>query len=187
MKALMMTADGFEDTELLVPKYRLEEEGVEVEIAAPETGTVTGKQGYEVGVDLPLDDVRAEDYDLLVLPGGHGPEKVRRNENALRVARAMMLSHEPVAAICHGIQTLISAQVVEGRNATCWPGIADDLKEAGAVYQDSEVVVDGRLVTSRKPEDLSAFCRELVRLAHRFKNSKRKGRRAGTESLAHSA
>jgi protease I len=138
-------------------------------------------------VDRPLDDVRAEDYDLLVLPGGHGPEKVRRNQTSLRVARAMVLAHDPVASICHGIQVLISAQVVEGRNATCWPGIADDLKEAGAIYHDSEVVVDGRLVTSRKPEDLPAFCREIVRLADRLRSGAGENHAAGAESLARSA
>ncbi len=162
MRALILTAEGFEDSELLYPMYRLQEEGVDVDIAGPERGTVTGKHGYEVQAGMGFDEAKAEDYDLLVIPGGKGPETVRLNENAVSVTRQMMEHGKPVAAICHGGQVLISAGVLEGRKATCWQGIRDDVKAAGAEYADEEVVVDGNLITSRCPSDLPAFSREMM-------------------------
>jgi protease I len=165
MKALILTAGGVEDSELLVPRYRLLEEGAEVDVAAPETGPVTGKHGYSVDANLTLDEVTAEGYDLLVLPGGTGPESVRQNRNAVSVARELFEDGKPVAAICHGPQILISADVLTGRTATSWFGIRDDLRAAGAKVVDDEVVVDGNLITSRQPSDLPAFCRELMKAA----------------------
>jgi protease I len=165
MNALILAAGGFEDTELLVPYYRLLEEGCEVTLGGPETGPIAGKHGYSVEIRKTCADLAPEDFDLLVLPGGHGPESVRQDPDAVDITRSMMADRKPVAAICHGAQVLISAGVVEGLRATCWPGIADDLKAAGAMYEDAEVVVDGKLVTSRCPSDLPAFCRELLAAA----------------------
>jgi protease I len=168
MNALILAADGFEDSELLVPMYRLKEAGHTVRVAGPDAGrALTGKHGYEVAADLAFDDASADDADLLVLPGGKGPETVRLNERAVRVTRQMLEAGKPVAAICHGAQVLISAGVLAGKKATCWQGIRDDLKAAGAEYADEEVVVDGRLVTSRCPDDLPAFCRELFGMLER--------------------
>ncbi len=163
MKALILAAEGFEDSELLVPMYRLLEEGDDVDVAAPETGEFTGKHGYTAEANLDFGDVESDDYDLLVLPGGKAPETVRLDDSAVRVTREMMEGGKPVASICHGAQVLISADVLEGRKATCWEGIRDDLRAAGAAYRDKEVVVDGNLITSRFPGDLPAFCRELMR------------------------
>ena len=163
MKALILAADDFEDSELLVPLYRLLEEGDEVAIAAPETGDITGKHGYTVEADLDFGDVDAGDYDMLVLPGGKAPETVRLDDSAVRVTREMMEAGKPVASICHGAQVLISADVLEGREATCWMAIRDDVRAAGAEYRDAEVVVDDNLITSRFPGDLPAFCREMMR------------------------
>ncbi len=163
MKALIMTADGAEDTELLVPYYRLKEEGVEVDVAAPERGEVTGKHGYSLEANRTLSEVKAGNYDLLFLPGGKAPETVRMNPNAVAVALEMLEDGKPVAAICHGAQVLISGGALRGRHATCWPAIQDDLLAAGADFRDEEVVVDRNLITSRCPGDLPAFCRELVR------------------------
>jgi protease I len=162
MKAIILAADGVEDSELLVPLYRLREEGIEVDIAAPQAGGFTGKHGYSIEANLTFDEVDAEAYDLLILPGGKAPETVRLAEPAVAVTRRMIESGKPVAAICHGAQTLVSAGVLQGRRATCWPGVRDDLKAAGAEYTDEEVVVDENLITSRCPDDLPAFCREIL-------------------------
>ncbi len=164
MKALIISADNFEDSELLVPFYRLKEAGIEVDVAAPKLGRITGKHGYEVAVNMIVADVDADRYDLLVLPGGKAPDVVRKDPAALEIARRFFVRNKPVAAICHGPQTLISAGLVKGKHATCYRTVAAEMKEAGAIYEDSEVVVDGNLVTSRQPGDLPAFMRETMRL-----------------------
>lgn len=167
MKALIISADHFEDTELLVPYYRLEEAGFEVDIASISRGKINGKHGYEVSVDKALRDVQATDYDILLLPGGKAPSALRKQPAALEIVKAFFLSNKPVAAICHGPQLLVSAGVLKGRHATCYHSVADELKETGALYEDSEVVVDGNLVTSRQPSDLPAFMREIMRMKHK--------------------
>jgi len=164
MKALIISADNFEDTELLVPYYRLKEEGIEVDIASMSKGKIKGKHGYEIEADKALKDVSPGDYDILILPGGKAPEAVRREPKALEIARFFFRENRPVSAICHGGQTLISAGVMKGRRATCYKSVGPEMKEAGALYEDKEVVVDGRLVTSRQPSDLPAFMRETMKL-----------------------
>lgn len=163
MKALILSADNFEDEELFYPLNRLKEEGVSVKVASMKKGTITGKHGYSINVDLTFDDANPEEYDMLILPGGRAPERVRLEKKAVEIARYFFREKRPVGAICHGVQTLISAGLMKGRKATCYIGIRDDLKLAGALYEDKEVVVDGNLVTSRNPDDLYAFGRELVR------------------------
>jgi protease I len=164
MKALIISADNFEDSELLVPYYRLQEAGIEVEVASLELGVIRGKHGYEVAVDRTLDETDPDSYALLILPGGKAPETVRKEAQALAIARHFFAWNKPVAAICHGPQTLISAGLVKGRHATCYRTVAEEMRDAGALYEDSEVVVDGNLVTSRQPSDLPAFMRETMRL-----------------------
>lgn len=164
MKALIVSADHFEDTELLCPLYRLQEAGLAVDVASLSRGRIHGKHGYEVEVDTALGDVDSGAYDLLVLPGGKAPATLRRDPAALEIARAFMEASKPVAAICHGPQVLITAGVMPGRHATCAPSVADEMRQAGALYDDREVVVDGKLVTSRRPADLPAFMREIVGL-----------------------
>ena len=163
MKALIISADNFEDSELLVPYYRLKEAGVEVATASLNRGTIKGKHGYEVAVDKPLDEVNADDYAILILPGGAAPALVRKEPKALEIARSFFTHNKPVAAICHGPQILISAGLLQGRRATCYKTVADELKKAGALYEDREVVVDANLVTSRQPADLPAFMRETMK------------------------
>ncbi len=163
MKALIISADNFEDMELFYPLHRLKEEGVAVKVASMKEGAITGKHGYSIHVDLTLAEVKPEEFDMLVLPGGRAPERVRLEEKALEVARYFFNENRPVASICHGVQILISAGVIRGRKATCFIGIRDDLKSAGAQYEDKEVVVDDNLVTSRNPDDLYAFGMELIR------------------------
>jgi len=164
MKALIISADSFEDSELLIPYYRLKEAGVEVVVASLSRGAIRGKHGYEVAVDTTLDEVNPDDYAILVLPGGAAPAVVRKEAKALEIARSFFAQSKPVAAICHGPQTLISAGLLQGRHATCYSSVADELKKAGALYEDREVVVDANLVTSRQPADLPAFMRETMKL-----------------------
>jgi archaeal arginyl aminopeptidase len=164
MKALIISADNFEDSELLVPYYRLKEAGIKVEVASPQAGSIRGKHGYEVAVDRTLAEVEPDRYAILILPGGKAPETVRKEEKALEIAKRFFARNKPVAAICHGPQTLISAGLVKGRRATCYRTVAGEMRDAGAHYEDSEVVVDGNLVTSRQPADLPAFMRETMKL-----------------------
>jgi len=163
MKALIISADNFEDSELLVPYYRLKEEGIEVDVASMKAGSIKGKHGYEVEVTKALKDVDAGAYDILILPGGRAPEAVRKEKKALDLARSFFEENRPVAAICHGGQTLISAGLVKGRRVTCYKSVAPEMKEAGALYEDAEVVVDNNLISSRQPSDLPAFMREIMK------------------------
>ena len=163
MKALIISADNFEDSELLVHYYRLKESGVEVTVASLSRGAITGKHGYEVAVDKTLDEINSDGYALLVLPGGEAPVVVREESKALEIARSFFARSKPVAAICHGPQILVSAGLLRGRRATCYRSVVDELKEAGALYEDREVVVDANLVSSREPADLPAFMRETMK------------------------
>lgn len=163
MKALIISADNFEDTELLVPYYRLKEEGIEVDIASISSGKIKGKHGYEVEAKRSLKDIDPEDYDILILPGGKAPGIIRKQRDAIDIARHFFEKGKPVAAICHGPQTLISAGLIKGRHATCYRTVADELRQAGAIYEDREVVIDGNLITSRQPSDLPAFLREIMK------------------------
>lgn len=162
MRVLIVSADGFEDTELLVPWYRLREAGIEVDIASTRPGPIAGKHGYEVSAGLGIGDVQAERYDLLLLPGGKAPAKLREDQRLLDIARTFFAEGKPVAAICHGPQILVSAGLLEGRTATCYKSVAAELKDAGASYRDEALVVDDNLITSRQPDDLPAFTREIM-------------------------
>lgn len=169
MKALMISADNFEDTELLVPYYRLEEEGIQVDVASMKKGKIKGKHAYEVEVDKTLKEVKPDDYDILILPGGRAPETIRKENEAIEIAKHFFKKNKPVSAICHGPQTLITAGVLKGRHATCYRSVAQEMKDAGAIYEDKEVVVDGNLVTSRQPSDLPAFLRETIKMLKSLK------------------
>jgi protease I len=163
----ILVANGFEEDELLSPRKALEHAGAETQIVSPENGKVKAWKhtdwGTEVNVDVPLDSAKPDDYDALVLPGGvMNPDHLRRNAKALDFVRAFFQSGKPVGAICHGPWTLIDAGVVRGRTMTSYESIQTDLKNAGAKWEDQEVVVDHGLVTSRKPDDLPAFNRKLI-------------------------
>jgi protease I len=163
MKVLIISADNFEDTELLVPYYRLKEEGMDVHVSSLTKTKIKGKHGYEVDVEKALKDINPDDYALLLLPGGNAPETIRKQKEALEIVKHFFLRGKPVSAICHGPQILITAGLLKGRHATCYKSVAQELKDAGAIYEDKEVVVDGNLVTSRQPSDLPAFLRETIR------------------------
>ena len=164
MKALILSADNFEDTELLVPSYRLQEAGYRVEVAAGRVGSIAGKHGYEVRVDRTFAEVDPAEYAVLILPGGKAPAAIRHDPAVQATVRAFMAAGKPVGAICHGPQILISAGLLNGRRATGYRTVAAELQAACALYEEREVVVDGALVTSRQPGDLPAFLRELMRL-----------------------
>ena len=164
MKILIVSADNFEDTELLVPYYRFQEEGIQVVIASLRKGTIRGKHGYTVDVDKTLNEVDPRKYEALVLPGGKAPGSIRSDTKALEIARHFFKENKPVSAICHGPQILISAGLLKGRRATSYKSVAKEIKDAGAAYEDREVVVDGNLITSRQPSDLPAFLRETMKM-----------------------
>lgn len=163
MKALIISADNFEDSELLVPYYRLKEEGVRVDIASVERGKIKGKHGYKIEADKTLQEISSDDYDILILPGGRAPEALRKEKKAADIAAGFFERKKPVSAICHGPQVLITAGLLKGRRATCYKSVAREMNESGAVYEDKEVVVDGNLITSRQPSDLPAFMRETMK------------------------
>jgi protease I len=163
-KALFLSADNFEDSELLVPYYRLLEAGFSVDIASTQRNPIKGKHGYEVPVNKTFAEINPGDYDILVLPGGKAPAAIRSEPKVKEIARFFVEKQKPIAAICHGPQILASAGVLNGRKATCDHEVTPELKEVGAAYEDREVVVDGKLVTSREPKDLPAFNREMMNL-----------------------
>ena len=168
-KAVILTADQFEGMELFFPLFRLLEEGISVDIAAPAIKELHGENGYSIMPTKTIADVNPDNYDLLIIPGGSpagAPTTVRKNKKALEIAKSFFAKNKPVAAICHGPYTLISANLVKGRHLTSYwgDGVPEEIKAAGGMYEDSEVVVDGKLVTSRWPMDLPAFMRETMKL-----------------------
>jgi protease I len=168
-KVAILVADGFEQVELTEPKKALDQAGAETKIVSPSKGKVKGwkhtEWGDEMPVDVPLAQARAEEFDALLLPGGvMNPDHLRRKPEVQRFVKAFFDAGKPVAAICHGPWTLIDAGVARGRKMTSYETIQMDLKNAGVNWVDQEVVVDGNLVTSRKPDDIPAFNREMVKL-----------------------
>lgn len=163
----ILVTDGFEQVELTRPRQAIADAGAEVEIVSPKSDQVQGvhheKQGDQFNVDRSLADANAEDYDGLVLPGGvFNPDALRTDDQAVRFVKSFFEQSKPVAAICHGPWTLIEADVVRDRKVTSWPSLKTDLRNAGAHWVDQEVVCDEGLVTSRKPEDLDAFCEKAI-------------------------
>jgi protease I len=169
IRALILTANKFEDMELFFPYFRLLEEGVEVDIAAPKKGHIEGEHGYDLEIEKTFDEVDPNDYDLLLIPGGSpdgAPSVVRKDSKAQAIAKSFFSSNKPVSSICHGPWLLASAGLVNGRYLTSYwhDGVPEDIQKAGGIYEDKEVVVDGNLVTSRYPGDLPAFMRETIRM-----------------------
>jgi protease I len=162
MKALILAADGFDDLELHYPWFRLLEEGMSVTLASPNGKVITGQHGYQLEPDMPIQELNPAEYDLLIIPGGQSPERLRLREDAVDIARTFMEDDRRVAAICRGPQLLISAGALGGRTATGTPAIRDDIRAAGASYRDEAVVVDGNLFTCRGVDDLPLFCRQLL-------------------------
>jgi protease I len=165
-RAAVMIGPLFEDTEATYPYYRLQEAGAEVQLIGVKAGQeLTGKLGQTLTTDHAASELSAVDLDLLVIAGGFGPDKLRSDEGVQRLVREMDVAGKPIAFICHAGWVPVSAGIVEGRRVTSVPAIADDLRNAGAQWEDSEVVVDGNLVSSRRPPDLPAFMRALIDVA----------------------
>lgn len=168
-KVAILVTDGFEQSELMEPRKALDEAGATTQVVSPADAKVKGwnhkEWGNEVPVDVPLESANAEQFDALLLPGGvMNPDQLRMNPKAVEFVKRFADAGKPVAAICHGPWTLIEAGAVRGRTMTSWPSLKTDLKNAGATWVDKEVVRDGGVVTSRKPDDIPAFNREMIRM-----------------------
>ena len=167
-KAVILTADKFEDMEVFFPLFRLREIRWNVDVAAPETTSIHGEHGYMLEPTLTIDEADPDLYDLLIIPGGspHGaPATVRRMKKAQEITKAFFGENKTVASICHGPWTLAAAGVIRDRHLTSFwhDGVPEDVRAAGGIWEDREVVVDGNLITSRWPMDLPAFMREIVK------------------------
>ena len=158
----VLAEDLYEDLELWYPVYRFREAGAKVTIVGGGASGYSSKHGYPVTPDATAEKVNAADFDAVIIPGGYAPDRMRRHKGMVDLVRDVFAGGKVVAAICHGGWMLVSADVLRGRKATCFSAIKDDLVNAGALYEDREVVRDGNLVTSRKPEDLPAFCRTIL-------------------------
>jgi protease I len=164
MKPIVALVDDiYEDLELWYPRLRLEEEGWKVVVAGPEARKVyAGKHGYPCRSDIAFADLAAADYEALLVPGGFAPDKIRRDSRVLALVREMHSSSRLIGFICHAGWVLVSAGILRGRRATSTVGIRDDMVNAGAVWVDEPLVVDGNLVSSRTPADLPVFAKGLV-------------------------
>ena len=170
IRVCVLVEQQYQEMEVWYPVYRLREAGCKVTLVGPEAGqTYPSKLGYPAKSDKAAKDVRADDFDVIVIPGGFAPDFLRRNEAVVRLVSDMAEQGKVVAAICHGPWVLCSTQALKGKKATCFFAIKDDVSNAGAKYQDAEVVRDGNLITSRKPDDLPAFLHTIL---HAVKESK---------------
>jgi protease I len=169
LKVAILVTDGFEQVELLEPRRALDQAGAETRVVSPKPDRVRGWNltdwGEELPVDVPLDRARPDDFEALLLPGGViNPDTLRMIPAAVAFAKAFFDADKPVAAICHGPWTIIETGAARGRRIASWPSLKTDLRNAGAEWVDEPVVVDGHLVSSRKPDDIPAFNREMIAL-----------------------
>lgn len=166
-RILIIATDGFEQSELLQPKQMLEEAGAQITIASLKLGEIKGwdqkNWGQSVAVDITVDQAKVGDYDALLLPGGQiNPDILRMNADVIALVKAFGDARKPIAAICHAPWLLAEADMLKGRTVTGWPSIRTDLANAGAEVVDREVVIDGNLITSRKPDDIPAFVEAMM-------------------------
>jgi protease I len=168
-KIAILATDGFEQSELTEPRQALQEAGAETQVVSPKHGKIKGWNhkdwGDEVAVDLALKSANPAEFDALLLPGGvMNPDQLRMNSDAVQFVRNFFEAGKPIAAICHGPWMLVEADIVRGRTVTSWPSLKTDIRNAGGSWVDKEVVKDQQLVTSRKPDDIPAFNREMIAL-----------------------
>ncbi len=164
-KVIILAENGFEDRELIYPYYRLQEAGYDVKVVAPKPKeTYRGEYGLSIKSDFSPNEINVDDYAAVIIPGGRAPDRMRTNKGLVELAKAAFQKGKVLAAICHGAQLLIEADVLKGKRATCYVAVATDLKNAGGIYEDSPVVLDGKLVTSRFPADLPQFCKAIIKL-----------------------
>lgn len=165
----ILATDGFEQSELIKPKQALEEAGAKTQVVSPADKKIKGWDrkdwGDEVKVDVPLKSANPDQYDALLLPGGvQNPDQLRMIPEAVNFVKHFIDAGKPVAAICHGPWMLVEADAVRGRTITSWPSLKTDIRNAGGTWEDKEVVLSNRVVTSRKPDDIPAFNREMINL-----------------------
>lgn len=161
-KVAILVADMYQELEFWYPYLRLKEEGAEVLAVGPEAKEYKSKLGYPAKADLGAKDVRAPDFQGVVIPGGYAPDYLRRSPELVRFVKDIAEAGKPVAAICHGPWMLCSARVVKGKRVTSFFAIRDDLENAGAIWVDEPVVVDGNIITSRMPQDLPLFLKAVI-------------------------
>ena len=159
----VLVENDYQDMEVWVPLYRLREEGYRTVVVGPQVKEYSSKHGYPIRAEVAAADAKSDDFIGVVVPGGWAPDRLRQDEAVLALVRRLNEKTRMVAAICHAGWVLASAGIVRGRRLTCYAAIRDDLRHAGAEVVDQEVVRDGNLITSRKPDDLPAFCREIVK------------------------
>jgi protease I len=163
MRVAILLEDNYHVLEAWYPYLRLREEGIKTIFVGTRKNQFTSKEGYATYSEASIDRVDPEKYDGVIIPGGYAPDILRRNKDVVDFVRLMFRQKKLVAAICHAGWVLVSANVLRGKKATCFFAIKDDIINAGADYLDKDVVVDGNLVTSRFPDDLPAFCREILK------------------------
>ncbi len=165
-KILIFLENGFEDSEFIYPYYRFQEEGYKMDIVAPKTNHVyTGEHGVSFMSEFSPEQININEYDAVIIPGGRAPDKMRVNEGLVSIVKEVNKKNIAIAAVCHGPQVLISAEIVCGKTMTSWPSVRTDLKNAGAnVVVDKSAVTDGNIVTSRWPADLPDFCAATIDL-----------------------
>jgi len=178
-RIMILAANGFEQSELMVPKQKIEEAGAKVDIVSLKVGEIRGWQngnwGDKIDVDRTIDAVTVDEYDALVIPGGQmNPDFLRADEDAVAFVREFFDSKKPLAAICHAPWVLVEAGIAKGRTMTSYHSMATDVKNAGAKWVDKEVVVDEGLITSRNPNDLNAFCAKIIEEVREGRHEDRK-------------
>lgn len=161
-RVAVLAENDYEDLELQYPLLRLREAGAETILVGPTPGTYVSKHGYPAKAEVGAEQVSAAQFDAVVVPGGFAPDRLRRYPAILKLVKETADQGKVVAAICHAGWVLVSAGVLKGKTVTSTPAIKDDMVNAGAEWIDKEVVVDGKMITSRKPDDLPAFCREII-------------------------
>ena len=159
----VLVENDYQDMEVWVPLYRLREEGYRAVVVGPQAKEYASKHGYPIRAEIAASQASSDDFIGVVVPGGWAPDRLRQDDGVLRLVRELFEKRRVVAAICHAGWVLASAGILRGRRVTCYQAIRDDLRHAGADVVDQEVVRDGNLITSRKPDDLPAFCREMLR------------------------
>jgi protease I len=164
-RILMLAGDGFEDMELMYPLFRLRNEAcADVTVAGlKELEVLTGKNGLQVTAELSFKDIKVDDYDALVIPGGQSPDHIRIYPDVIKFVQDFDRTGKPIAAICHGVQILITARLLKGRRATGWKSLAIDIEDAGAQYVDEPLVTSDQYLFSRQPSDLGFFCDAIIR------------------------
>ena len=185
IRVAILIEDFFQDLEVGYPLLRLREEGFEVVTVEPNgRKDYRGKFGYPLVVDRSIEEVKAKDFDGVVIPGGWAPDQLRLSKKVLQFVRELFDQGKVVASICHGGWVLASSGISKGKTLTSYIAIKDDLRNAGANFVDREVVRDGNLITSRKPEDLPAFCREIIRaLREQVSSQEPRGAREGVKDF----